>query len=209
MPYKKKLRRVKLKKRLPFSKKQAKAIIKLSHKSQELKQKLDTETDASVTASAPFHHDIGDFALAEGTGQDERIGDNIKIKDLMFLIRVIPGSVGFNTTTGHTYRLFVYQNYDDSSILAVMPGPLEFYPNPSIVNTSYKVLYNKVITLNPDNTNNKFHKIKIKGNMLKKVNFDIGASTITSNNVRCVLKPITDTANELQVVSSARIRYYD
>ncbi len=82
-----------------------KKVMSVLNSATELKNKQDTELDASVTATAPFQHNMGDFALAQGVDNDERIGDKIRLRDYSIKIRVIPGSAGYNTTDGHLYRL--------------------------------------------------------------------------------------------------------
>lgn len=194
----------------PFSRKQVKAIVKLAQHSGELKQKSDSEVMTSLVETNPHLHDLGDFAIAQGTDNDERIGDKIRIKDLSYIVRLYPGSAGYDTTAGHQYRICVIQELDNGSFgTASFPNPGEFWPNAESADVRYKILFNKVYLLNPDDTNSKRHEFKIMGKKLRQVVFDDGVTTISQNNVKMAVIPLTTTANQLSVSTTARIRYYD
>lgn len=196
--------------RRPFSSKQVKAIVKLAQKSGELKQKSDIETMTSLVETNPHLHDLGDFAISQGTDNDERIGDKIKIKDLSYIVRLYPGSVGYDTSAGHQYRICCIQELDNGSFAtASFPNPDEFWPNSETADVRYKLLYNKVVVLNPDVKNSMRHEFRISGNKLKQVVFDDALATISQNNVKMAVIPLSTTANQLSVTTNARIRYYD
>lgn len=197
--------------RLPFSKKQVKAIKKIAEHSSELKFKEDlNNNDASVTETAPTSHTLSSFSISQGTDNDERIGDKIKIKDLRYLLRVKPGSAGYDTTNGHIYRIRIIQflsNDNPSSVSQL--NPLEFNPPQEVADTTYKILYDRIFTLNPDDTNTKYHSIMIKGSRLQEIVFDDASTTVSQNNITFNVVPLTTTVDQLQTDLSVKIRYYD
>lgn len=188
-------------------KKRVQSIINLST---ELKTKSDTEDDTSVVAATPFQHNINDFGIAQGVDNDERVGDKLRIKDYSLKIRVFPGSAGYNTTEGHTYRLTAIQKLGSAAFAtADIPGPLDFWPNAESVDVKYKILFDKVFRLNPDVDNVKYYTIKLSGKRLQQIVFNDAASTVHKNDVVISLKPLTSTVNQLSLNCVARLRYYD
>lgn len=207
----KRTRRFKKKSKMPFTRRQAKAIKKLSVASSELKVKEDLANNlGSFTDSAPFQYSMNTMALAQGTDDDERIGDKIKVKNITYKLRIKPGSAGYNTTDGHMYRVCAVQTYDaDAITAAVIPNPLENWPDYQTSNVKYKVLYNKVITLNPDVSNSKYHIINIQGKRLREIIFDNALTTLQTNHIDLFIKPLTTVNNQLQADYSVKLSYYD
>lgn len=197
--------------RAPFSKRQAKAIIKLSKKSSELKMKEDLDNnDASFTATAPTTHNLSQLAIAQGTDNDERIGDKIKIKDLTYLLRIKPGSAGYDTTNGHVYRIYAVQ-YLGSNTPASLDGinALDFFPNAETADVKYKILHNRIYKINPDSQETKYHMVRLNGNKMKQIVFDDAATSVSQNNIKFNVVPLTTTVDQLQSDLSVKIRYYD
>lgn len=207
---KRKYKKKQYSKRKPFSKKQVKAIVKIASKSTELKSKELSYTDSSITGSGGFYQrSLSEFTISQGPDNDERQGDKIRVKDMSCILRILPGSAGYDTTNGHDFRVLVYQELGINSIASSMPDPLSFFPRSEDVDSKYKVLYNKIYKLQPDDTNNIMCKINLSGKRLKDPVFDDAATTIHSNNIRVMVIPLTTTANQLQVVSKLRLRWYD
>lgn len=197
------------KKRMPFSKKQVKAIKKIAEHSSELKSKEVNGADVSITSPAPFAFTLNSFNLAEGDGDDERIGTKISVKDICYKFRVGPGSAGLSTL-GHVYNINVIQHLGNETIgSSSQIGPLQFFQKANDTDEKYKILYHKTVTLQPSSQNNKFHNIKIKGKLLNQILFDVGTTTCQLNNVSLIVKPYTSVANELRLDYIARIRWYD
>ncbi len=188
----------------------SKRVMSVVNTHTELKTKQDTEDLNNLVVAGPFIHDIGDFGIVQGLDNDEHIGDKIRIKDYSIKIRMLPGSSGYDTTDGHTYRITAIQELGNQALSSAnIPGPLDFWPNAETADLKYKILFDKTFRLNPDVDNNKYHTLRISGKNLKEIVFDDGASTVSQNNVRIFVKPINSTANKLKLNSVARIRYYD
>lgn len=198
------------KKRMLFSKRQVKAIHKIAQNSGELKSKEDLSNNtSSITESSPLSYNLTTMALAQGDGSNERVGDKIRIKDIQYRIRVKPGSLGYDTTNGHVYRLLVIQgsNNDVGGVSNI--NPLEFFSTQQSNDSKYKILYNKIFRINPDSIETKFHIIKLEGHKFNQVIFDSGATTVSQNEIALRLTPLTTTALQLQADYSVRLRFYD
>lgn len=192
---------------MPLSRAQVKAVKKIAMTSSELKKKELVVAESSLGSN--FTVSIGglgtSFSLAQGTDEDERIGETIKVKDLQFNLHISPGSTAGNQDP---YRVIVYQLLDSNNS-AIELDPFEFWPD-SNQDQKYKILYDK-ITNNTDNTNreSQFHRIRISGKSLKLVKFDDASTTCQEGQVAMTIVPLNTTANVLNKQVSARIRYYD
>lgn len=196
-------------KRMPFSKKQVKAIKKISELSSELKSKVITGNDASITQGSPYVVTLNSFGIAQGTDNDERIGEDIRIKDLWYKIHLYGGSAGLYSG-GHCYSLTVLQHDGNEALTASSQiSPLEFFPSGQDSEENYKILFHKVYTLNPSSVDNKYHSIKINGKKLRKVFFDDATTTVKRNSISIILKPLTSTVNRLEADWTGRLRWYD
>lgn len=195
------------KKRMLFSRKQVKAISKIAQHSGELKfGDEQTATSASLIATSDFTDSLIP-AIAQGDALNERIGDDIILKDVRIRANVSAG------TASGLVRCYVIQTFQD---LANYSGAFnDILPNdfmPTINDTGgnkYKVLYDRVVNLDSDSLSNYLFNITLKKFPMKKVSFDAGATTIQKGAINIFISTLNTTASQMTVDCNSRIRYYD
>lgn len=204
------------KKRMLFSKRQVKAIQKISQKSGELKKKELNFDSTGITLTSPLTASINGMAIAQGDGDDERIGDKLFIKDLDYKIQLSAGLVD------DLVRVYIVQydtdrtSYATSTNFPVGSGNdsiVSFMPDMDDTNgNKYKVLYDKVFKIGEkNNQENRLIKIHIPGQRLlnKYVEFDDTATTIIKGEIDCSVITNNTTATQIVANSIFRLRWYD
>ncbi len=188
-----------------------KRVLAIVNSSEELHCKEDLNNiDTSVTESAAHTLSLSSFAIAQGTDNDERLGDKIRVKDMNYLIKLFPGFAGI-PATGLLARVKVLQYKDASEPSSVSDiNPMEFYPGLQTAQTGYKILFDRVFKMTPDG-NNEMHylKVRVDGKRLMHPQYNEGASTVQLRDVECVVTTDTATINQLSSEISGRIRWYD
>ncbi len=189
--------------------KQIKQVKKIALSQGELNH-LDTAiSSASLTASSAFTLNSF-FDIGQGDAENQRVGDQLQIKDLKINVRISAGSAN------GIVRCVMWQQLDDAQPTGMggysnLP-PGDFLPTIQVSITKYKVLKDFYFDLNSAGKNNKFLKIRIPAKMLahKKINFDSGASTITGpGKIHFKLTTNNTTASQMVVDGNARASYYD
>lgn len=209
MSFKSRSRRVFRKKKMPLTRAQARAVKKIASNSGELKEKQLTITTASVGSGLNFA--IGtaltaNFAIAQGTDDDERIGDSLRIKDLCYKFNLTAGSTGGNT---EPVRVVLYQCLDNV-VTALLADTFSFWPNRQTADRSYKKLYDRIVyPIDGQNNESKFFDICIKGKKLVQVEFDDAATTISRGEIIMQIIPMNTGANVLKIEGLGRLRYHD
>lgn len=194
--------------RRPFSRKQVKAIRKISEKSGELKCVKATTNDTSLTNTSGVQHSVIG-TITQGDGQDaQRIGDKITVKDLQVRVSLKSG------TANGLVRVYLYQVKGD---LANFGGalndlyPQSFFPDMNDTNgNTYKILFDRVYKLAPDIAEDHFVKLNIKGSRLlrKVVEFDNDASTVIDGDIKLGIETDNTTATQMTADVDSRLRYY-
>ncbi len=201
MPHRKNSRRHNPKKSF---KKRVQAVIMASA---ELKEIAETATDSSLTLASPFSDNIPG-SIPQGDGDGQRIGDRIEVKDISIKASVFSG------TASGLVRCIVYQGLEDNppDTASMTLGPNDFYPPLTSTNSKYKILFDRVISMDPDYRSSFLFNIRIPAKKLgkKNIEFDSGAETLLSGGL-VVLRITTDntTATQMTVDSNFRLRYVD
>lgn len=187
----------------PFSRKQVKAIRKIAEKSGELKSKQYNNTDNDLQST--FNMNTGALSIAQGTDDDERIGDSIYLHKVQARFQV-------NTLVSSTLRLFAFQCLEEVAPSGVSTlKPNEFWPNIQVSGARYKVLYDRVINIDPDSKGSMLLKVDIPGKKLKikKIPFDEGAATMKNGQVLIYLTSTNTTASQITVDANLKAYWYD
>lgn len=193
-------RRYKKRSKLPFTKRQAKAIKKLAISSGETKliQVSDTlDTSAEITNGTPFvWADIMPLGIAEGTGEEQRIGDEIVLQSFHMNYRLVGGVV-----PSCDYRLIAvyFPDSDGNGFEALYTNDiLSFHPRKEQTDIKYKILFDKTYSgktsfdtdAHGDISVNKKLNLRVKG---LKVQYDSSATTINRGNIKVII--LTDTSS--------------
>lgn len=198
-------------KKMPFSRKQAKAIKKLAEQSGELKSKVDSNSTSSLTSAAAFTHGLQDIIPAAGTGLDQRIGDQFTIKDIDYRISLASG------TANGLIRCVIYQQLGVETGEPSL-GVAGFWPSLDTGSGSsftdegkYKVLMDKMYTLNSVSRPNLFirHKVKAKDLLVKAPQVNSAGTDFLKGKLQLQIYTSNATASQMVVSSNMRLRWYD
>lgn len=120
----------------PFTKKQVKAIKKIAEHTGELKVYDTSISSTSIVSGSLINlfSSSSHYGIVQGDGQNERIGDELTIKDYNFKINFTSG------TTNGTVRLILFQNLGDLNmpalaLLGSTPSVYSQYARPDDVET--------------------------------------------------------------------------
>lgn len=200
-------KRKQYKRRMPFTKSQMKAIQKISQRSGELKHVDSSSTHTSVVTGGGQNLYLSTATLpAQGDGENQRVGDQINIKSVRFKAQVNCG------TANGSVRCYVVQHLDDTVATINNLDPNDFFPTLQTSLTKYKVLYNKVIQLDPDGKSNHIFMVDIPAKRLKikRLNFDSAASTLTGGgDISFHVTSNNATASQMTSDLNTRFSYYD
>lgn len=195
-----------MRKRLPFSKKQVKAISKIANKSGERHRESNSASSTNIFDNTPLKLQVIQN-LSQGDGQGNRQGDEIQPQSLM-----VRGYVKATGSQQGNVRLIAIQYKNDTQLTdAQVPSPEEFFPDPDETSSRYKVLFDRVYSLNPDGKECHFLKFKIAGRKMSKVKFDEGATTIRSGELYVYIQGDTDmsTGNNIEGKLTSKLLYAD
>ncbi len=184
-----------------------KRVLTVMKANAELKENFGTGTDTSLIAGSGFADDLINN-IAQGDGNGQRIGDHIEVKDLSIKASVFSG------TASGLVRCYVYQGLEDNppDTTAMTLAPNDFFPSLQDTNSKYKVLYNKVISLDPDYRSSFLFNIRIPAKKLglQRIEFDAAAETIVGGGlVKMRIETDNTTASQMTVDSNYRLRYVD
>ncbi len=189
-----------------FNKKQVKQIKKIAQSDMERHREVNTLTLTNIFDNTPLKLQVIQ-GLAQGDGQGNRQGDEIAPFRLM-----CRGYVKMTGTKEGNLRLMCIQ-YNNNVVLtdALLPSPEEFYPDPDETTSRYKVLLDRVISLNSDGKNVAFIKFNIPAGRLSKVKFDEASTTINSGELFCYIQGDTDaaTGNGYEGKLTTKLLYID
>ncbi len=176
-------------------------------------QRSDTlDVSAEISNGTPFSWaDVFNFAIPEGTGEDERIGDELELQSLIVSLSHEGGAADISE-----YRmLVVYFPTNDGAGFETGLVPHSLLPKKEDVDFPYKVLldkkqYHSYTTLNSQSGSNNMklrkYNIPVKG---LKVQYDSGATTINRGSIKCFLLTNSQGNNSSDIKAIARIRYKD
>lgn len=199
------------KKKMPFNRRQVKAIKKLAESSGELKS-LDGAaiTSASlISGTGVTFFNTALSAIPQGDGEAQRIGDQLRIKDLHARFLVDAG------TAQGAVRVTIFQQLEDvlpAGVPTSTGSVQQFWPNIQTSLTKYQKLYDKVVYLDGNGKSSHLFDIKIPASklMIKKWNYDSGATSLTGGGqIRGSIMTNNLTALQMTVNGVQRIRYYD
>lgn len=196
------------KKRTPFNKKQVKAIRKIAETSGELKYANITDTSSSLTNATAMSIVMPD--IAQGDGDNQRIGDRITLRD--YSVKAILNS----GTANGLVRVYAIQ-FPDASETSVPELanllPNDFYPtSEDIDGVKYRILYDRVFKVGSATNQVQLVNFKLSGKKLNRMieyNADAGAAAdIIKNRIVVYFTTENATASQITVDSNCRIRYY-
>lgn len=193
-------------KRMPLSKAQAKAVRKIANTSGEIKKVETNNDDTDIYSGASSSIDVGLTNIIQGDGDSQRIGDKLNIKKLL-----IRGVLDAKSSQSALCRLYIIQALFDttgSGLTTIKPD--EFFPDSEAVGGRYKVLYDKIMTVNPNGNEKKFFKVSLNGNKFAPVKYDAAATSINYGRVFCSL--LTDdnvTTGNLDMDCNVKLYYTD
>ncbi len=181
-----------------------KRVLSVMKSSAELKEVVETSTDTSLTDASSFSETITN--PAQGDGDNQRIGDRLEIKDLSIKASVFSG------TASGLVRCYVYQSMGDVLPQNMILLPNDFYLKIQDSQSKYKVLYDRVISLDPDYRSSYLFNIRIPVKKMgkKAIHFDAAASTVVDGGT-ILIKITTDntTVSQMTVDCNYRYRYVD
>lgn len=190
--------------RMPFSRRQAKAIRSLVASSGEKHREVNAATNTNIFDNSPLSLSCIQ-SVSQGDGQGNRQGD--EINPLSLQLR------GYCKTTGSkeaNVRLIVVQ-YKTNALLtnSLVPSPEEFFPDPDETTSRYNVLLDRVYSLSPNGKDIHFIKASIK--KMAKVKFDEGATTVNSGEIYVYVQgdTATSTGQGIEAKITAKLLYAD
>ncbi len=177
-------------------KKQVKQIInsKLETHLVEVQDTLDTS--AEITLGTPFvWADIMPLGIAEGTGEEQRLGDEITLQSYH-----LNYFINDDASQSASYRMVVvyFPDSDGSGFEALYTQDmLSFHSRKEATDLKYKILYDKIFIDKYVNTTdglfrNSYKKVSLNVKGLK-VQYDSSATTINRGNIKVII--ITQPGN--------------
>lgn len=193
-----------------FTKKQVKVIKKLALSTGELKSFETTSTNSSLVASTGDGHS-GVLAIPQGDGDEERVGDQIRIRDIHYKVLLTSG------TANGAVRVVLYQELGNDNPLS---SASDFLPNALLpkladlgtASAGYKILFDRVYYLSAASVPNKVVNIRIPASKLKysKIDYSTSAGTTPSKgDINLYIGTNNTTASQMTTSINCRTRYYD
>lgn len=198
--------------RFPLSKRQVKAVKKIAQGQKEIKEVTQDYTDSSVVAANANVVALNTLYdnIAQGTDDDERIGDKIYIKDLSVNMTLNSGTANGNI------RILAYQMLDDeldtAGLASFFTDINGYWPDFQTTNSKYKILMDKRLVLNAASQPNKSIQFRFPAKRLpvKQIQYDDATTTFNSRGlVRIHVLTDNATASQMTYAASARLRYTD
>lgn len=186
-----------------------KKVLAIVNSKKELHSKVSAvNTDSSIVAGGSHARLSSNLQLAQGTDDDERLGDLVAFKDLTFMVGLQPGSAGLGNGVMARVKVIQYLESELSSAVKETE-PYEFYPTYQASDTKYRILFDKTFALSNNGRQAVYQSIRIAGNRMIPVEFDDGAITEAKGSIECSITTDTTTANELSGSISLRGRWYN
>ncbi len=174
------------------------------------------DTSAEITVGTPFvWSDVMPINIAEGTGEEQRIGDEITLQSYH-----LNYFINDNATQGVCYRLIAvyFPDSDGAGFEALYTNDmLAFHPRKEQTDLRYKILYDKIfidkyVSSTDGNFRSTYKKLSLNVKGLK-VQFDSSATTINRGNIKLMI--LTQLGNNTPLLHSgdfsalAVLRYKD
>lgn len=202
-----KYKRKQYKRRALFSRSQMKAIRKIAAMSGELKTTNATAANSGIVSGSGQNMYVSTANIpAQGDGDDQRVGDQIRLKEVAFRSQVATG------TANGSVRCYVIQHLDDAVATVNNLDPNDFFPNLQASGTKYKVLYDRLIALDPGHKEDHVFDVRIPASKLriKKLNMDTGATTLQGGgDISFHLTTNNTAATQITTDTNCRVKYYD
>lgn len=206
--WKVKPRKVVRRRRMPFNKKQLKAIKKIANHSGEIKYKDATASSINPFSGSPATLLSTWLNLAQGVDNDERVGDSVRLRNILLRLKVKN-----NTTSSKYLRFLVIQVRGDTAPSNMPPNQSEpFLPKAENVGEPYRKLVDKKIMLS--STAGGIDKVLLSFNIKKFlspiIKFDDAATTVNQGQIYFYLIADTDTSTgNISATLYSRTNYYD
>ncbi len=186
-----------------------KKVLAIVNSKKELHSKASAvNTDTSIVAGGSHARLSSNLQLAQGTDDDERIGDLVAFKDITFQVGLQPGLAGLGNGVMARVKVVQYLEFELSSVVKEIE-PYEFYPNYQASDTKYRILFDRTYALSANGRQAHYQTIRIPGSKLQPVEFDDAAATEAKGSIECSITTDTTTANELSGSISLRGRWYN
>lgn len=199
--------------RLPFSRNQTKAIRKIAQKSGE-KKVFEMAEDTTAFSTVAKQLDIAtDFRVAHGDDSNQRDGNSIRLSNLHWRVQLDSPS-----TTSDVYQVLVVQFLEKEEPVGLTAlKPHDLLPRLETAEYKYKVLYKRMIHINPGGGSSNLSKYKVfdikipaKRLPIKTISYEDGdtlGSLINSGNIKLYINNISNVSTS--VVINGRLTYYD
>lgn len=194
----------------PFTKQQLRVIKRVSTNVGETKY-LDTSVSNTsiINTSDAALDSIFTFNMIQGDGQGERLGDRIFAKSLQ-----VRGTLNMTSTNSLRFLIIRLDRYSLDLVSTVnndfdytVVGLRGFLPR-DVTGYKYKVIMDRVYTLDPDNVNQKYLKFNIPVN--KKFEFQNSTtSPYHTNKYRMFIYTDNVTASVISCSLQCRLSYKD
>lgn len=209
MTWNKGLRKLALKKRrrrLPFTKRQAKAIKKLAVSTTELKEYTTSFSDASVVQK---NIQLFTYAnIVQGDGDGERIGDEINVRDLDIRFSMKSGTA---SCVGIIYIIEQLGDEDNfyTDFNTNFTDINTYLPNYQTAGERYKVHVARKFSINSVNMPDRQFRFKIKP-IIKKINYPATTGLPhDKGKLFMLIATNNSTATQITLEGNYRYRYYD
>ena len=189
-----------------FNKSQVKFIKNIVKADKELKHADSAVSDTSMVSTSASIASPS-MSRAQGDGEDQRVGDQLEIKDIHWRLQIDAG------TAQGSVRFYALQYLEDTQPSGVGNLlPCDLFPTIQTSLSKYKILFDKMVHLDGNGKSNHVFNVRVKASQLpiKKINFDSGLTTLTGGGqITGYLTTNNTTASQMTMAGNVRFRYLD
>lgn len=199
MPFRRRKRfKRRRKRRMPI----VKLIKKVIQSSAEHKYHDQAALTVSLLEPNPFIINLQN--IAEGTTNNQRVGNNIKIAS----VRIRYNITLLNSSSSYNVRVYVVQSMADGTPQD-LPNVLELWPPLEVSKINYRILYDRTHQVSLGINENLFRDIRISGKKFIMVNFDGTSGGTLKGAFNIHFETDNQAANELGVSFESRTYFTD
>lgn len=190
----------------PFTKQQVRTIKKITQSTGETKYFDNTQNYTSIINTTTSISDMFSWYIPQGDGEGERLGNKIFVKSVQ-----VRGLLNMSSTNSLRFLIVRFKDYSSLTTSQIFSdfniGLRGFYPR-SVNEYSYKVIMDKVITLDPDNVNQRYVKWNFPIN--KTITYpDSSTSIYHTNRYLCFIYTDNTTPSVVSFNYNSRVLYTD
>ncbi len=195
-----------------FSKKQVKQIKKISRANDEIKQVLNTVALSSLVDGTSYALVLP--TIVQGDGDGQRIGNSISPQMMKYKIAI--NKVASTTSTlCRVYVIQLFYNLSQTSFLSTYRNilPNDFFPrmgDDSNVD-SYRILFDKTISLNGDTDSSRLMNINLKNVSKFLFSGDAGlpGDDYAKGNMALFITTLNGSGTAITIDGNMKLKYYD